>query len=77
MNEPEPKREKLSDPQYAHLDQAVTHPETVKAGYVPLGRAPRDQAEAGEGTGPNPVAPPKGAPTPSAHARLRRQAEGQ
>lgn len=44
---------------------------------VPLGKAARHQAEADEGMNPNPVAPPKGAPTASAHQRLRRQAEGQ
>jgi hypothetical protein len=31
---------------------------------------------AGVGTGVNPAAPPKGAPMPSAHERLKRQAEG-
>jgi hypothetical protein len=62
---------------HTHLDDAVKQPETVKEGHVALGKAARHQAEAGDGTGPNPVAPPKGAPTPSAHERLRRQAEGQ
>jgi len=76
MNEQEPKRSELSDPKYKHLDEAVKQPETIKNGYVSLGKAARHQAEAGEGTGVNPTAPPKGAPTPSAHERLKRQAEG-
>jgi len=74
MHEPEPKRIDLS--RHTHLDDAVKNPETIKNGYVSLGKAARHQAEAGDGTGVNPTAPPKGAPTPSAHERLRRQAEG-
>jgi hypothetical protein len=33
-------------------------PETLKDGYVALGKAARHQAETGQGMGPNPVAPP-------------------
>jgi hypothetical protein len=56
---------KLAGAEYAHLDAAVQKPETVKDGYVSLGRAARHQAEAGEGTGPNPSRP-KGSETPQA-----------
>ena len=57
MNDQEPKD------LYKHLDEAVKQPETVKDGYVSLGKAARHQAEAGEGTGPNPS---KGRETPAA-----------
>jgi hypothetical protein len=70
-----PKQPDISGPLHAHLGEAAK-PEVVKDGYTPLGKAARDQAEAGEGTGVNPAAPPKGARTPNAHERLRRQAEG-
>ena len=59
MNDQEPKGQDL----YTHLDDAVKKPETVKDGYVSLGKAARHQAEAGEGTGPNPS---KGRETPAA-----------
>ena len=68
MAEPEPKRQDLSGPQHAHLDDAVRNPQTVKDGYVSLGKAARHQAEAGEGAAPLPVAPPR-AKTPSAAER--------
>ena len=61
----EPKHQDLAGAEYAHLDDAVQKPETVKDGYVSLGRAARHQAEAGEGTGPNPSRP-KGSETPQA-----------
>jgi len=57
MNDQEPKD------LYTHLADAVKKPETVKDGYVSLGKAARHQAEAGEGTGPNPS---KGRETPAA-----------
>ena len=60
----EPKRSELSDPKYKHLDEAVRQPETMKAGYVSLGKAARHQAEAGGGTGPNP-SKPTGGETPA------------
>ena len=68
MADPEPKRQDLSGPQHAHLDAAVRNPQTVKEGFVPLGKAARHQAEAGGGSAPLPVAPPR-AKTPSAAAR--------
>ena len=71
-----PKHQDISGPLHRHLGEAAT-PEVVKEGHVPLGKAARDQREAGGGSTPNPPAPPKGVQTPSAHDRLKRQAEGQ
>jgi hypothetical protein len=73
MNESQPKREELSH--HVHLDDAVRQPDTATQGFVSLGRIPQHQAEAGQGSGPNPAAPPR-PQTPSAHERLRRQSEG-
>jgi len=57
-----PKQRDLSGPLHSHLGEAAK-PEVVKDGYIPLGQAARDQAEAGGGSSPNPPAPPKG-PSP-------------
>ena len=50
----------LTGPLHSHLGEAAK-PEVVKDGYIPLGKAARDQAEAGGGSSPNPpgeAAPP-------------------
>jgi hypothetical protein len=55
----EPQRD-LSGPFHSHLGEAAK-PEVVKDGYIPLGKAARDQAEGGGGSSPNPsgeAAPP-------------------
>jgi hypothetical protein len=50
----------VAGPFHSHLGEAAK-PEVVTDGYIPLGKAARDQAETGEGSSPNPsgeAAPP-------------------
>ena len=70
MSEPgqkPPQQRDLSGPLHAHLGEAAKP--VVKDGYIRVGTAARDQAEAGGGSSPNPPAPSKGPVPPKAEGR--------